>query len=80
MNRANCDKSMKFGRKRHFAMLEKMRVGPILKIVPIPYFYTGVLVPSPHRKKQLYIYPLEEGIETKFGRDRQFDELNKISN
>ena len=38
MHRAHCDKSMKFGRHRHFAMLKKMRVGPILKIVPIPYF------------------------------------------
>ena len=38
MHRAHCDKSMKFGRHRHLAMLKKMRVGPILKIVPIPYF------------------------------------------
>ena len=38
MHRAHCDKSMKFGRHRHSAMLKKMRVGPILKIVPIPYF------------------------------------------
>ena len=41
MNRANCDKSMKFGGKRHFAMLKKMRVGPILKIVPDHLFLDG---------------------------------------
>ena len=38
MDRANCDKSMKFGIHRHFATLKKMRVGPILKIASIPYF------------------------------------------
>ena len=27
MHCSHCDKSMKFGRHRHFAMLEKMRVG-----------------------------------------------------
>ena len=47
MNRANCDKSMKFGGKRHFAMLKKMRVGPILKIVPIPIFRRGFSCPVP---------------------------------
>ena len=48
---ANCDKSIKFGRNRHFAMLKKMRVGPISENCPDPLFLDGgSCAQSPHEE------------------------------